>query len=91
MTGDFVFDETRYLLTQRITKLFKNQTVMVSLFNFYSPSDKDGYARPSVSYDLSDQWKISVGANLPWGEDDTTEFGGMKKNKNVYFRLKYNF
>ncbi len=88
---DFVFDEYRHLLTQRITKLFKNQTVTVSLFNFYSPSDKDGYVRPSVSYDITDQWKATFGANLPWGEDDITEFGQMKRNKNVYVRLKYNF
>ncbi|MFA5087692.1 MAG: hypothetical protein WC552_01505 [Candidatus Omnitrophota bacterium] len=89
--GDFFFDEFRHLLTQRITKLYKNQTVTVSLFNFYSPSDRDGYARPSVSYALSDQWKIALGANLPWGEDDTTEFGQMKRNKNVYFRVRYSF
>lgn len=88
---DFVFDEFRHLLTQRITKLYKNQTVAVSLFNFYSPSDKDGYARPSVSYDMTDQWKVVLGANLPWGEDDITEFGQMKRNKNVFIRARYSF
>lgn len=88
---DFVFDEFRHLLTQRITKLFKNQTVTVSLFNFYSPSDKDGYVRPSVSYDITDHWKITMGANIPWGEDDITEFGQMKKNKNVYARARCSF
>lgn len=91
LPADFVFDEFRHLLTQRITKLFKNQTVNVSLFNFYSPSDRDGYARPSVSYDLTDQWKAVLGANLPWGEDDITEFGQMKRNKNVYVRVRYSF
>jgi len=88
---DFVFDEFRHLLTQRITKQYKNQTVTVSLFNFYSPSDKDGYVRPSVSYDLTDQWKLTLGANIPWGEDDTTEFGQMKRNKNVYIRTRCSF
>ena len=91
LPADYVFDETRYLLTQRVTKLFKNQTVTVSLFNFFSPSDKDGYARPSVAYDMTDQWKLTLGMNLPWGEDDTTEFGQMKRNKNLYFRVKYSF
>jgi len=88
---DFIFDEFRHLLTQRVTKLYKNQTVMVSLFNFYSPSDKDGYIRPNISYDLTDQWKLTLGANIPWGEDDLTEFGQMKKNKNVYLRARYSF
>ena len=91
MAGDFVFDESRHLLTQRITKLYKNQTVAVSLFNFYSPSNKDGYVRPTVSYNISDQWKATLGANLPWGEDDLTEFGQMKRNKNIYVRFRYSF
>ncbi len=88
---DFIFDEFRHLLTQRITKLYKNQTVTVSLFNFYSPSSKDGYIRPMVSYNLSDQWKATLGANLPWGEDDLTEFGQMKRNKNIFVRFRYSF
>lgn len=91
LPGDYVFDESRHLLTQRLTKLFKNQTVTVSLFNFYSPSDHDGYARPSVSYDVTDQWKMTFGANLPWGEDDLTEFGQLKRNKNAYVRTRYSF
>lgn len=91
LPADFVFDEFGHLLTQRITKLYKNQTVNVSLFNFYSPSGKDGYVRPSVSYNITDQWKTTFGANLPWGEDDLTEFGQMKRNKNVFFRARYSF
>lgn len=91
LPADFVFDESRHLLTQRITKLYKNQTVTVSLFNFYSPSDRDGYVRPSVSYDMTDQWKLTLGVNIPWGEDDITEFGQMKKNKNVYVRARYSY
>jgi len=91
LAADYRFDEFRHLLTNRITKLFKNQTVMVSLFTFFSPSDKDGYMRPSISYDISDQWKVTLGANLPWGEDDITEFGQMKKNKNIFARARYSF
>jgi len=91
LAADYVFDEYRHLLTQRLTKQFLSQTLTVSLFNFYSPSDKDGYARPSVSYDVSDQLKVTVGANIPWGEDVTTEFGQMRRNKNIYVRIKYSF
>lgn len=91
LPADFVFDEFRHLLTQHMTKLYKNQTVIVSLFNYYSPSDDEGYARPSVSYAATDQWKITLGANIPWGEDDTTEFGQMKRNKNIYARARYSF
>ena len=91
LPGDVSYDEYRHVLTQRITKLYKNQTVTVSLFNFYSPSDNDGYFRPSVSYDATDNWRLTLGGNLPWGEDDYTEFGQMKRNKNIYVRARYNF
>jgi hypothetical protein len=91
LSADYFWDEYRHLLTQRITKLYKNQTVMLGLFNFWSPSDKDGYLRLSCAYDLTDQWKLTVGFNLPWGEDDTTDFGMMQKNKNVFVRVRYSF
>ena len=88
---DVVYDEYKHITTQRITKLFKNQTVRVSLFNFYSPSNNDGYLRFSVDYDVNDHWKLSGGLNIPWGEDDYTDFGQMKKNKNIFMRLRYSF
>ncbi|MFH1848388.1 MAG: hypothetical protein ABH825_04140, partial [Candidatus Omnitrophota bacterium] len=91
LPGDYFWDERRHLLTNRITKLYKNQTLMLSLFTFYSPSDKDGYFRPSAAYDISDRWKVTLGANLPWGEDEITEFGQMKKNRNVFVRCRYSF
>ncbi len=91
LPNDYSWDEYRHLLTQRITKLYKNQTVMVGLFNFWSPSDKDGYARATCSYDISDQWKFVFGVNIPWGEDDITDFGMMKRDKNAFVRLRYSF
>lgn len=91
LSQDYFWDEYRHVVTQRVTKLFKQQTVTASLFNFYSPSDRDGYLRASLGYNLTDQWNVTVGANLPWGEDEITEFGQMKKNKNVYVRVRYSF
>lgn len=91
LAGDFFWDEHRHLLTNRITKLLKNQTLRLSLFTFYSPSDEDIYLRPFLSYDINDHWKVSAGANLVWGEQDITEFGQMEENKNIYFRLRRSF
>lgn len=91
LTADYRWDEFKHVITNRITKFYKNQTVLVSLFSFYSPSDKDGYIRPSINYDLNDSTKLSFGANLAFGEDDLTEFGQNKRNKNIFFRIKYNF
>jgi hypothetical protein len=91
LPDDYFWDQYRHLLTQRITKLYRSQTVMLGLFNFWSPSDKDGYLRASCAYDISDQLKLTVGSNIPWGEDDITDFGMMKKNKKVFVRVRYSF
>ncbi len=88
---DYFWDEYKHLLTQRLTKFYKNQTVMLGIFNFWSPSDKDGYVRILGTYDLNDQWKLACGFNIPWGEDENTDFGMMQKNKNVFIRMRYSF
>ena len=89
--GDIVRDEFRHLLTLRVTKLLKQQTLELSLFTFYSPSDDDVYLRPRVSYDVTDRWRITVGANLFAGRKDYTEFGQLEGNNNVYTRVRYSF
>ncbi|MBU1043975.1 MAG: hypothetical protein KJ915_06210 [Candidatus Omnitrophica bacterium] len=91
LPADFVWDEYRHLNTLRLTKLYKSQTIRANLFVFFSPSDLDGYVRPSIDYDLSDVLKLTLGANLPWGEDVHTEFGQTEHNKNIYTRVRYSF
>lgn len=91
LPADFIWDERRHLLTMRITQLLAKQTLRLSLFSFYSPSDDDIYLRPSCDYDITDQLKVSAGANLIWGQDDHTEFGQMQRNSNIYARLRYSF
>ena len=91
MPGDYSWDEYRHVITNRISKMFVNQTVKVSIFSFFSPSDMDAYIRPSLSWKPTEAWTLSVGANLIWGKDSWTEFGSMQKNKNVYARLRYSF
>ncbi|MBU1086147.1 MAG: hypothetical protein KKD05_01365 [Candidatus Omnitrophica bacterium] len=91
LPADFVWDQYRHLNTLRLTKLYKSQTLRANLFIYFSPSDLDGYVRPSLDYDISDVLKLTFGANLPWGEDVYTEFGQTEHNKNIYTRLRYSF
>ncbi len=91
LPGDYIWDQYRHLLTQRVTKFFKNQTVLVTIFNFYSPSNQDGYLRSSVAYDITDRWKVTCGVNIPWGADYYTDFGQMKRNKNIFVRVRSSF
>jgi len=82
-------DENRYLLTTRITKLMKNQTLIPSVFLYYSPSDRDGYLRPKLVWKRSDRQIVEFGVNLFFGEDDFTFFGQFENNSNVYASIRF--
>ncbi|HIJ78636.1 MAG: hypothetical protein OEY01_05865 [Desulfobulbaceae bacterium] len=84
-------DEYRHLLTMRLTKLMLNQNLRLSLFAYYSPSDKDTYLRPKAHYKVSDHWAIEAGGNLFAGSDDHTFFGQFDRNTNIYAGARYNF
>ncbi|MFQ5883086.1 MAG: hypothetical protein ACE5I9_11590 [Candidatus Methylomirabilales bacterium] len=55
-------DEFRHLLTLRLTKLLWRETLTLSLFTLFSPSDEDFYFRPSASYKVTDNLKLTAGA-----------------------------
>ncbi len=84
-------DELRHVITTRLTWQLLNQTLTLSLFNFWSPSDHDGYLRPVAEYKLTDSWKVTAGANLFYGEDDHTFFGQFSNNNNLYAGIRYSF
>ena len=84
-------DHTRHLLTGRLTKFLMNQNLMLSLFAYYSPSDKDGYLRPKISYKLSDNWAANIGANLFFGADQASFFGQFTKNNNIFAGIRRSF
>lgn len=90
-SGSPVPDENRHVITVRLTKLMMNQNLTLSLFNFWSPSDSDGYARPKVNYKIDDQWTAEAGGNIFYGESRNTFFGQLKDNTNVYVSLRYSF
>ena len=89
--GMHVKDELRHVLTLRLTKLLMNQSLRLSLFIYYSPSDQDGYARPKVHYKITDQWALEAGINIFVGDNDHTFFGQFKDNTNAYAGLRWSF
>lgn len=91
LSGDSQDDEVYQQYTFRVTKLFANQTVNLSLFTFYSPVDNDVYFRPSLSWVARDAWKVVVGANIFLGRQNNSDYGQYKGNSNIYARLRYSF
>ncbi len=91
LPADYKWAEYRHTITNRLTKFFANQTVKISFFTFFSPSDLDVYTRPSISWSPRESWTLTVGSDLIWGKSSITEFGSVQKNKNIYARLRYSF
>ena len=87
----FERDRTRTVVTNRLTWRSARDTVTLSLFTFYSPSDDDHYLRPVISYRQSDEWTFSAGANLFNGARDYTFFGQLEDNSNLYVRLRWSY
>ena len=89
--GAFVQDEARHVITLRLTKLLMHQNLTLSIFNFYSPSDEDGYLRPKANYKLDDHWTLETGGNIFYGRRQATFFGQFEDNSNVYVAIRYGF
>lgn len=87
---DFEPSETRHVVTTRLTYRLLQQTLTASLFAFASPNDGDAHLRPALSYDWSDGFGVTAGANVMLG-DDHTFFGQLSDASNVYVRGRYSF
>jgi hypothetical protein len=84
-------DEVRTVITSRWTKQLASQTVTLSLFGFYSPSDEDAYIRVSTAYKYTDELSLMVGGNIFEGNSPHTMFGQFDHNDNLYVKINYGF
>jgi hypothetical protein len=82
--------EADHTFTARLSWLLRRQTLLLSLFTFYSPSEDDAYLRPVIEYDWSDAVKLTFGGNVLLGPDKSF-FGQLKNNSNFYVRVRYSF
>jgi hypothetical protein len=89
--GIYYRDEVRHLLTSRVTKLLNSETVTLSGFVFYSPSDEDLYFRFSTDYKYTDEVSLSFGGNIFTGKHTNSEFGQFQLNDNLYLKMTYGF
>jgi hypothetical protein len=84
-------DSKRHVVTLRLTRLAMDQNMILSLFNFYSPSDEDGYLRVSSLYKMTDSLRFELGGNFFYGEEDHTFFGQFKDATNIYAGVRTGF
>lgn len=84
-------DRLSQVATLRLTELLLHQTLVLSFFSFYSPSDGDYLLIPEVKYHFSDHVWAALGANVFGGGNETSRFGGLDENDNVYAQMRYEF
>jgi hypothetical protein len=84
-------DHKRHVVTMRLTQLAMNQNLRLSLFNFYSPSDEDGYLRASSLYKMTDSVSFELGGNSFYGREGHTFFGQFENASNIYAGFRTSF
>ncbi len=84
-------EENRKVLTMRLTYRAMQQKLTWSLFNFYSPSDDDGYVKASVNYRYNDRWSVALGGNMFWGSQAHNFFAQHESNSNAWLRVTAQF
>lgn len=89
-TPQFEPDELQHTFTLRTTYRFRQDTMILSLFTFVSPSDEDTHLRPSFTYAWSDAVTLALGANIMAG-NESGFFGRLERNSTIYGRLRYSF
>ncbi len=84
-------DEYRDITTVRLTQLLMYQTLKLSFFAFYSPSNEDYMIIPEVKYNFTDELSAALGANIFGGPEDAPNFGQFDKSDNIFTVIKYEF
>ena len=67
------------------------QTLSLQAFNFYSPTDGDGYLRLKATWSPVDTWQLSGGLNLFYGDELHTFYSQFRDASNVYASFRYYF
>ena len=84
-------DHNRHVVTLRLTQRLMNQNLTLGLFTYWSPSDQDGYIRPSAAYKLTDNWLLEARGNFFFGKNNSTFFGQFADNNNLALAARYSF
>jgi len=84
-------DRVRGVFSVRLTQFLGYQNWRLAAFVACSPTDNDSFVQPEVSHRFSDRISATLGANIFTGKYETTFFGQMAKNDNVYLSVRFDF
>ncbi len=90
-TGFPARDHFRGVVSVRFTQWLRYQTLKLSLFAAFSPTDVDYFLQPEITYKVMDKLGITVGMNIFGGKDETTFFGQFEESDNAFLNIRYDF
>jgi hypothetical protein len=79
------------LVSIRLTQFLLHQTLKLSWFSFWSPSDSDYLFNPEIKYNFSDHVWAALGGMVYGSGKAWSQFGQLDKNDNVYLQVRYEF
>ncbi|MBW2369085.1 MAG: hypothetical protein JRH15_14500 [Deltaproteobacteria bacterium] len=88
---DMSRDETQNIISLVINTSYLHDAItpqFVSVADFSG----NGFLQPSIKYTASDLWEATLSANLIWGSaNDDGYYGPMRKNDEIYLRVRVRF
>lgn len=79
------------ITTVRLMQFLMHQTLKLSFFSYYSPSDGDYMLNPEIKYSFTDNIWAAIGGNIFGGGERWSQFGQLERNDNIYLQLRYEF
>lgn len=83
-------DRRSYGFTSRIAKKWLNETLGTEILFVVNDTRHNSYIKPLASYDATDHFKISLGANLYRGPTDSF-FGRLSEDSGVFVEGRYSY
>lgn len=77
-------------LSVRFNKKWWNDTLDLDLMGAVNFERTNWLIRPKVAYDLTDEWKASVGGEI-YGGETVSQFGFLEDNTTAFAEIKWSF
>lgn len=81
---------TSYGISSRIGDRWRNDTVTAEVLLYVGLTRSETYLRPLIAYALDDRTRVTVGAEIYRGSDESF-FGRLANNSGPFIELRYSF
>jgi len=83
-------DRIGHGLSCRVSDKWLHDTLEAEVFAIVNFNHGDAFARPSVTYDLNDHWKATIGADIYTGPP-LTQFGSQRPTRGLFAETRWSF